>query len=56
VCPEARVKFENINFWTEADFACYCSWTSDGTNSATDLPTLPAAPLMHAELGVIALG
>ena len=24
VCPEARVKFKNIDFWTEADFACYC--------------------------------
>jgi hypothetical protein len=23
VCPEARVKFKNIDFWTEADFACY---------------------------------
>ena len=25
VCPEARVKFKNIDFQTEADFACYCS-------------------------------
>jgi hypothetical protein len=25
VCPEARVKFKNIDFPTEADFACYCS-------------------------------
>ena len=24
VCPEARVKFKNIDFRTEADFACYC--------------------------------
>jgi hypothetical protein len=23
VCPEARVKFKNIDFRTEADFACY---------------------------------
>jgi hypothetical protein len=23
VCPEARVKFKNIDFWTEADFAYY---------------------------------
>jgi hypothetical protein len=28
VCPEARVKFKNIDFWTEADFAYYCNyWT-----------------------------
>jgi hypothetical protein len=25
VCPEARVKFKNIDFQTEADFACYCN-------------------------------
>ena len=25
VCPEARVKFKNIDFRTEADFASYCS-------------------------------
>jgi len=25
VYPEARVKFKNIDFRTEADFACYCS-------------------------------
>jgi hypothetical protein len=25
VCLEARVKFKNIDFQTEADFACYCS-------------------------------
>jgi len=24
VCPEARVKFKNIDFRTEADFAYYC--------------------------------
>jgi len=24
VCPEARVKFKNIDFQTEADFAYYC--------------------------------
>jgi hypothetical protein len=24
VCTEARVKFKNIDFLTEADFACYC--------------------------------
>jgi hypothetical protein len=24
VYPEARVKFKNIDFRTEADFACYC--------------------------------
>jgi hypothetical protein len=24
VDPEARVKFKNIDFQTEADFACYC--------------------------------
>ena len=24
VCLEARVKFKNIDFRTEADFACYC--------------------------------
>src|ERR1700722_17259652 len=24
VCPEARVKFKNVDFQTEADFACYC--------------------------------
>jgi hypothetical protein len=24
-CPEARVKFKNIDFWTEADLACYCT-------------------------------
>jgi hypothetical protein len=23
-CPEARVKFKIIGFWTEAGFACYC--------------------------------
>jgi hypothetical protein len=25
VCPEARVKFKNIDFRTEADFASYCT-------------------------------
>ena len=24
VCLEARVKFKNIDFRTQADFACYC--------------------------------
>jgi hypothetical protein len=27
VCLEARVKFKNIDFQTEADFACYCKGT-----------------------------
>jgi hypothetical protein len=26
VCPETRVKFKNIDFQTEADFACYCTY------------------------------
>ena len=25
VYPEARVKFKNIDFWTEANFASYCT-------------------------------
>jgi hypothetical protein len=25
VYPEARIKFKNIDFQTEADFACYCN-------------------------------
>jgi hypothetical protein len=26
VCLEARVNFKNIDFRTEADFACYCNY------------------------------
>jgi len=29
MCPEARVKFKNIDFRSEANFACYCTINED---------------------------
>jgi hypothetical protein len=37
VCPEARVKFKNIDFRAKADFACYCK-EERGEETATSRP------------------
>ena len=53
VCPEARVKFKNIDFRTKADFACYCIIVGPPSTSLrlwSGKASVPRKQVSHADL------